>query len=128
MIKNIKNTYNVIKSKLRDIGVKSKRSKHWSKLQKDFLLENPVCAICGTKTRLNVHHKKPFHLYPELELDRENLITLCMSKKECHLLIGHGNNFKRYSHNIDEYVNLITTHEKSFDEICVLAKAQSLKG
>ena len=28
------------------------------------------------KKKLNVHHVKPFHLYPQLELDENNLITV----------------------------------------------------
>ena len=34
---------------------------------------------------------------PALELDPKNLIVLCMGPNECHLLIGHGDNFKLYN-------------------------------
>jgi hypothetical protein len=40
---------------------------------------------------------QPFHLKPELELDLKNLIVLCMGPNECHLLLGHGDNFKKYN-------------------------------
>ncbi len=46
------------------------------------------------------HHVKPFHLFPNLELDHENLVTLCESKKygvNCHLWFGHLGNFKLYN-------------------------------
>lgn len=49
------------------------------------------------------HHIKPFHLFPELELDTENLIPLCESKKygiNCHLFVGHLGNFKRYNEEV----------------------------
>lgn len=52
---------------------------------------------CGGVKLLQVHHKKPFHLDPSLELDLTNLITLCMGKAECHLLLGHGGSFKAYN-------------------------------
>ena len=40
---------------------------------------------------LNVHHVKPFHLFPDLELDAGNLITLCeRGAFSCHWIVGHG--------------------------------------
>lgn len=42
------------------------------------------------KTKLNVHHIRPFHLYPELELVEDNFITLCENPGfNCHFVIGH---------------------------------------
>lgn len=73
------------------------RSHEWPKVEKAYLAMHPVCELCGSKKRLNVHHKKPFHMHPELELDMTNLITLCESGvlgKNCHLLFGHLGNFK----------------------------------
>lgn len=72
-----------------------KRSVQWNKVRKAYLKNNSVCAVCGGKEGLQVHHIKPVHLYPELELDPKNLITLCTNKKfNCHLKIGHGGNFR----------------------------------
>ena len=78
------------------------RSSGWSKVRKEFLEKNPTCACCGGTTLLNVHHKMPFHDDPSKELDPENLITLCMGKNECHLKIGHGDNFKCYNDKVEE--------------------------
>ena len=74
----------------------SKRSSHWETVRKHWLEYNDECAACGAKDKLQVHHCAPFHLHPELELDYNNLITLCEDSKhrECHLAIGHRNNFK----------------------------------
>lgn len=91
---------NLIKYKHRDKKLGKTRSPKWAKVGHDYLLKSPVCEACGSTNQLNVHHKKPFHLYPELELDTNNLITLCMDN-DCHLLIGHGGNFKKYNPNID---------------------------
>ena len=82
-----------------------KRSSHWPTVRKDFLEKNSTCAVCGGKEKLEVHHKKPFHLHPELELDPNNLITLCESKHNgvnCHLLFGHLGNFKCVNENVED--------------------------
>lgn len=74
-----------------------KRSTEWNKVRKEHLRLNSVCALCGSSKDLQVHHIKPFHIEPALELEPSNLITLCQSKYwgfNCHLLIGHGGNFR----------------------------------
>jgi len=76
----------------------SKRNKEWPTIRKQFLEKHGSCAVCNGKTNLEVHHKQPFHLAPELELDESNLITLCERKKygiNCHLLVGHLGNYKK---------------------------------
>lgn len=90
LIKNIADAF-VGKAPL---GVK--RSGSWSTVRKHFLEQNPTCAVCGKTDRLEVHHERPFHLNPELELDPTNLITLCEGNKalNCHLVIGHLGNYK----------------------------------
>ena len=75
----------------------SKRSGKWNTIRKHFLQKNPECAACGSKKKLNVHHIKPFHSHPELELDESNLITLCESDcggVVCHLFFGHLGDYK----------------------------------
>jgi 5-methylcytosine-specific restriction endonuclease McrA len=78
----------------------SKRSGHWPKIREDHLKANPKCAVCGGDKTLEVHHIRPFHLHPDLELDPTNLITLCETKKNgvnCHLLFGHLGSFKSFN-------------------------------
>ena len=75
----------------------SERSPRWKIVEHDFVRLNPDCAACGGREHLQVHHEHPFHLHPELELDPKNLIGLCMGPNECHLLLGHGDNFKAYN-------------------------------
>ncbi|GCE16544.1 HNH endonuclease [Dictyobacter kobayashii] len=55
--------------------------------------------VCGHRGKgLQVHHIKPFHLYPELELDPNNLITLCEIRgRTHHLLIGHLDDWESYN-------------------------------
>jgi 5-methylcytosine-specific restriction enzyme A len=89
----------------------TKRSPHWEVVRATFLGDNPECACCGGRNKLNVHHKKPFHLFPELELVPDNLITLCEGGKHvnCHLVMGHLLYFKSYNPNVEQDVSLWKT-------------------
>lgn len=74
------------------------RSPHWNAVRKQHLIKEPMCRACNGKEKLQVHHIKPFHLFPESELDPNNLVTLCEHPKtECHLILGHRGNFKKYN-------------------------------
>ncbi|NVM33986.1 MAG: hypothetical protein HWN81_00220 [Candidatus Lokiarchaeota archaeon] len=91
----------------------AKRSSKWRKVRKQFLKDNPKCAVCSSVTSLEVHHCIPFHLAPDLELENDNLITLCENKKygvNCHLLIGHLGNYKRA--NMQVKIDAITWNMK----------------
>jgi 5-methylcytosine-specific restriction protein A len=82
---------------------KAKRSNHWPKVRKEHLEKNPTCAVCGGNKKLEVHHIRPFHLHPNLELEPTNFVTLCENMKEginCHLLFGHLGNFKSFNVNV----------------------------
>lgn len=93
--------------KLRDItsGIFKRRSPKWKKLRKDFLIRNPACFICGSRLKIEVHHVKMFHLYPELELEESNLITLCEGYEfgfNCHFYFGHYGNFRQCNANLPD--------------------------
>ena len=75
------------------------RSSQWTNVRKKHLQNHPTCAACGSNKKLEVHHKKPVHLNPDLELDPENLITLCDSP--CHLVFGHLFNYKSYNESVE---------------------------
>jgi len=62
------------------------RSSGWTEVRNNFVKKHPACAACGSTVVLNVHHIKPFHLFPKLELDETNLITLC---RDHHFRVGH---------------------------------------
>lgn len=86
------------------------RSSKWSSVRKAHLALHPVCELCGGKDKIEVHHKMPFHLHPDLELDPENLISLCESGKNginCHLAAGHLGNFKSFNIDVDSDVKTI---------------------
>ena len=70
------------------------RSGKWSEVRKKHLSENGKCYGCESVKDLEVHHLKPFHLFPELELDPSNLVTVC---KHCHLVTAHLKDYKLYN-------------------------------
>lgn len=80
----------------------TKRSSKWRKIRKRYLKDNPTCEACGSSKKLEIHHIKPFHSHPELELDMMNLMTLCENRKFgicCHQLIGHRGNYRKINEN-----------------------------
>jgi len=83
----------------------SKRSNRWPTVRKNYLKSNSICAVCASTQQLEVHHVKPFHLHPELELEPTNLITLCESNRNgvsCHQFFGHLGNYKRINPSVRE--------------------------
>lgn len=78
------------------------RSSRWPTVRKAWLKDHSTCAACGGTYCLQVHHKEPFHLHPEKELDMKNFITLC----ECgpgdhHLNLGHLGNWKSFNPHVE---------------------------
>jgi len=67
------------------------RSPLWPEVRKKWLAYHGSCAVCGRKTKLQVHHIIPFHVDPSKELDTTNLITLCEGNSDinCHYVFGH---------------------------------------
>ena len=101
----------------------AKRSGKWPSVRKTHLEAHPTCELCGGTKKLNVHHIKPFHLHPELELDPSNLITLCEEDRggvNCHLFFGHLGNFRTgvnpdVRQDVESWTNRIVFKEKSND-------------
>lgn len=81
-----------------------RRSSKWSTVRDAYLKKHNRCAYKGcTRGPLEVHHIKPFHTNPELELDESNFITLCRDPiVDHHLYGGHDGNFKNANPNIRE--------------------------
>ncbi len=71
----------------------------WPEVRYTHLQLSPTCYICGTNKKLHVHHKIPFHINPSLELDSDNLMTLCATH---HLIFGHLGWWRCTNVNIEE--------------------------
>ncbi len=93
------------------------RSPEWSRVAHEHLAHEPACVACGHRGQgLQVHHIKPFHLHPNLELDPRNLITLCERPgRDHHLLIGHLDEWESYNVNVRDDAKRY--HGKSADQI-----------
>lgn len=81
----------------------ARRSSKWPKIRAHHLKHEDWCRVCGTTANLEVHHIKPFWLFPELELHPGNLITLCESPHHmCHFRCGHFSSWRKYNPKIAE--------------------------
>lgn len=87
---------------IREYRKKNLRSQKWPETRKLYLTQHKYCEACGGTKFLQVHHKKPFHVFPELELEQTNLITLCQWNL-CHLYLGHGDHWDYYVPNISDF-------------------------
>jgi 5-methylcytosine-specific restriction endonuclease McrA len=90
------------------------RSPRWQTVRKEHLKTNNYCAACGRQKNLEVHHIKPVHAFPDLELDPSNLITLCADP--CHILFGHLMDFKSWNKDVvidsSVYINKVKNKPK----------------
>lgn len=76
------------------------RSSKWAAVRAAHLKNFPTCAACGGRDDLNVHHVIPYHLAPALELEPDNLLTLCEGPVvNDHLLWGHLRDWQSYNVN-----------------------------
>lgn len=73
------------------------RSPHWEKVRDEFILTHADCCLCGTGDNLEVHHVRPYHSHPDLELDPENLITLC---RVHHFWFGHLGSWSSWNEHV----------------------------
>jgi len=130
--KIVTHVVNLVRHVARDANTpNAARSPEWPKTERAFLKDNPTCAACGGTSHLNVHHKKPFHLDKALELDPTNLITLCMGMgKHCHLLVGHGDDFKAFNPSVETDASKIIvlyklrSNQKTIDVALAAIKAR----
>lgn len=76
------------------------RSGKWPALRDKWLKEHPTCCISGLKMDLEVHHVKPVHLFPDLELEWSNLRT---ASRPYHFLCGHYCNWSDWNKDFDQH-------------------------
>lgn len=81
------------------------RSDEWPEVRRAHLELEPTCRACGGSRLLQVHHKAPFHLHPELELQQSNLITLCEKPgHDCHFVFGHFHDWRLFNPDVEQDV------------------------
>lgn len=77
------------------------RSGKWPSVRQRFIKQYPCCEACGSLQNLNVHHIFSFKDHPELELDFDNLITLCRTH---HFSLGHSSKWTTTNKNCQKEV------------------------
>lgn len=80
------------------------RDARWNSVRKEHIRTHSFCIACGNTSNLEAHHIKPFSQNPELELDPNNLVTLCTcsvrGKMNCHLMMGHNGSMQEHNPNV----------------------------
>ena len=76
------------------------RSSGWSTLSRRIIAEVGECEATGSKKNLEAHHIIPFHLRPDLELVRSNIIVL---NKWIHFFLAHFGYYGSWNENIREH-------------------------
>ena len=104
-----------------------KRSWKWPALRRKVLKACGGCAACGGTAKLVVHHIKPFHKFPELELDPTNLIVLCEAPgMDCHLRIGHGRDWDMWNPNVIADAAALKAHPELLTKVWSSARTSAI--
>lgn len=76
-----------------------KRSPKWGAFKKEYEKTHPkVCAVCGSKKGVALHHLRPFHLHPELELEENNMLWVCERPgHDHHFMVAHLEDYKSFN-------------------------------
>jgi 5-methylcytosine-specific restriction endonuclease McrA len=105
------------------------RSPEWKSVRKTHLMSYPCCAICGLQSisNLEVHHVLPFCLFPTLELDPNNLITLCeIGIDGCHSDFGHPLGTQSYNPIIRQHAALLNKDFSRLEEMMASARSAAI--
>ena len=87
------------------------RAGAWRSVRAAHLEKEPACVACGRTNDLSVHHIIPVSISPTLELDPQNLITLCTSP--CHMVFGHFMSYRCYNKDVRK---MAQEYRKSFNK------------
>lgn len=91
-----------------DVVFGAQRSGLWPLVRRQHLELYPECLACGGRANLEVHHVRPYHLFPDEELNAGNLVTLCATPgRSCHHLFGHLLDWRSYNPSVYVHARLI---------------------
>lgn len=62
-------------------AAKLRSSQAWRQLAARFLAVHPICGSCRAELASQVHHLEPVESRPDLALDWDNLVPVCVA---CH--------------------------------------------
>lgn len=93
------------------------RSPHWPAVRAAHLEIEPECQACGGIDALEVHHVRPHHVHPELELEQDNLVTLCEHPgRNCHFVFGHAHHWHGWNDHVRRDVAVFREREKASEQ------------
>jgi len=100
---------NIVKSYLNFTALSLPTQWQLTKAKRAYKKKNPVCAVCGYKKDLEIHHIVPVHVDASKALDYDNFITLCDWRNHgCHYVWGHFRNFRtRWNPDIVEFAESV---------------------
>lgn len=84
----------------------------WREARGRFIKLQPGCQMCGAQKELQVHHVYPWHLFPALRFELNNLVTLC---QPCHFRFGHFRDWKGFNIEILELCEIAQARNKTVD-------------
>jgi hypothetical protein len=84
-----------------------RRNPAWERKSKAWLV-GKRCEVCGAKENLECHHRYPYHLFPEREMDSRYWHALCRKPHDCHRLWGHFGDFKLFNPLLKELIAIWT--------------------
>jgi len=128
MLKTVRHWFRVRAAVRREKKKEKARSPLWTAFRDGWKAVHPRCATCGSEDHIQVHHVVPFHLEPSKELDAHNVLTLCMGPNECHLRIGHGDDFRAFNPHVRAHVALLVHAPNVRPEVEVDAKKARVYG
>lgn len=79
------------------------RSGKWPRVRRGHLARQPGCAVCESTEDCDAHHVYPYHVFPDMELDPQNLITLCRAH---HLFFGHLGEWAAFNPLVREHAGI----------------------
>jgi 5-methylcytosine-specific restriction protein A len=71
------------------------RSPRWASFRREHIKDK--CEVCRKGHFLELHHIKPYHLFPEEETNSDNVVTVCRS---CHFSWCHFFSWKKFNSQI----------------------------
>lgn len=78
---------------------KARRLYATRKAMKAYAEAHPRCAWCGRDKDVDVHHRVPISVNPDLAGNPDNMISLCADR--CHLYVGHNGDYRnRFESNL----------------------------
>lgn len=123
LLTHLRHAMRVHASEKHEAAKKKERPAAVTEAQHHYVKAHPACEACGCNVHVQGHHVVGYRDSAELAADPSNFISLCMGPSECHLLIGHGDDFHFNNPNVRADAAAALAHPEQLEAIRVRAKA-----